>query len=51
MMTGRLPIRFGLASSKSGGQGVFGYSAEKGIPANEVTMAELLKTKGFRTHM
>ena len=31
-MTGRLPIRFGLASTKSGGQSVFTCSAATGPP-------------------
>ena len=50
-MTGRLPIRFGLAASKSGGQGVFSCTAKTGLPEDEVTLADLLKGHGYRTHM
>jgi arylsulfatase A-like enzyme len=49
--TGRLPIRYGLASSRSGGQGVFGCRAAAGLPANETTLAELLQAQGYKTHM
>lgn len=51
LMTGRLPIRYGLASTRSGGQSVFTCSAEEGLPANETTMAELVKDAGYSTHM
>ena len=51
LMTGRLPIRYGLASSSRGGQGVFGCRADLGIPSNETTLAEHLATAGYRTKM
>ena len=51
LLTGRLPIRFGLAASKSGGQGVFSCTAKTGLPEDEVTLADLLKGHGYRTHM
>ena len=46
LMTGRLPIRFGLASTASGSQSVFTCSAKTGLPATEVTMAALLRGAG-----
>lgn len=51
MVTGRLPVRFGLASCTQGGQCVFGCTADKGLPANETTFAELLKGQGYKTAM
>jgi arylsulfatase A len=45
MMTGRLPIRSGVAP------GVFFAAAVGGLPANETTMAEALLPHGYRTGM
>jgi len=42
LMTGRYPIRFGLA-------GNFGPDSNGGLPAEERTLAEALKTRGYRT--
>jgi len=42
LLTGRYPIRVGLPH-------VLGPDAENGIPASEITMAEALKEKGYRT--
>ena len=51
LMTGRLPIRYGLASSSSGGQGVFSCTAKVGLPEDEVTIAAFLKKQGYKTMM
>lgn len=51
LMTGRLPIRYGLASTSSGGQSVFVCDSSEGMPAHETTMAELLQAAGYKTHM
>jgi len=51
LMTGRLPIRYGLASTSSGGQSVFVCRSDMGLPKSEMTMAEMLKKEGYRTHM
>eukprot|EP00035_Acanthoeca_spectabilis_P036383 m.39286 g.39286 ORF g.39286 m.39286 type:complete len:1090 (-) comp7942_c0_seq1:51-3320(-) len=51
LMTGRLPIRYGLASTSTGGQSVFTCRSRLGLPANETTMAELVKPAGYTTHM
>ena len=42
LLTGRYPIRSGLTH-------VLGPDAEHGLPASEVTLAEALKTQGYRT--
>jgi arylsulfatase A-like enzyme len=42
LLTGRYPIRFGLA-------GNFGPDSEGGLPAEERTLAEALKQRGYRT--
>ncbi|XP_022103822.1 steryl-sulfatase-like [Acanthaster planci] len=48
LMTGRLPIRYGMGAE--GRMRVFVYlSARGGIPSNETTMAELLKEVGYST--
>ena len=49
--TGRLPVRYGLASTQSGGQSVFTCTSSLGMPANETTLAELLSRAGYTTHM
>lgn len=51
MLTGRLPVRYGLACTGNGGQAVFGCGAVHGLPENETTMAEALQEKGFATLM
>merc|ERR1712166_1310490 len=51
MMTGRLPIRYGLASGRNGGQGVFACGSAYGIPHNETTMPEALRAEGYATAM
>lgn len=51
MMTGRLPIRFGLASNAEGDQGVFACGSTYGLPENETTIAEALRTQGYATGM
>jgi arylsulfatase A len=43
LLTGRLPIRAGI------GPGVFNAEAAGGLPLNETTMAEALKTAGYTT--
>jgi arylsulfatase len=50
-MTGRLPIRFGLASTSSGAQSVFTCKSDRGIPHNETTLAEHLQAAGYATKM
>ncbi len=46
LMTGRLPIRSGMCSDK---RRVLFPNSGGGIPANEITLAEALKTKGYAT--
>jgi arylsulfatase A-like enzyme len=46
LMTGRLPVRNGMASSKR--RVLFGNS-KGGIPAEEVTLAEALRGQGYHT--
>ena len=46
MMTGRLPIRSGLAGGTWTG-GVIVANAAGGLPHNETTIAEALKPKGY----
>jgi len=50
MMTGRIPIRIGTAGAAWTG-GVFGKSALGGLPENETTLPEALKTAGYATGM
>ena len=49
MMTGRLPIRWGGAGPSWTG-GVFNADAVGGLPQNETTIAEALKSAGYSTH-
>jgi len=50
LLTGRLPVRNGMYSALQGtGPGVFRDNAAAGLPAGEVTVAELLKSAGYRT--
>ena len=46
LMTGRLPIRNGMCSDK---RRVLFPNSGGGIPAEEITLAEALKTKGYAT--
>jgi arylsulfatase A-like enzyme len=46
LLTGRLPIRSGMCSSK---RRVLFPDSKGGLPAGEVTLAEALKTKGYAT--
>jgi arylsulfatase A-like enzyme len=48
MLTGRLPIRSGIAGATWTG-GVFNDAAVGGLPLNETTLAEALKATGYRT--
>ena len=46
LLTGRLPIRSGMCSDK---RGVLFPDSGGGLPAQEITLAEALKTKGYAT--
>jgi len=46
LLTGRLPIRSGMCSSD---RRVLFPDSTGGLPAEEITLAEALKTKGYRT--
>lgn len=46
LLTGRLPIRSGMCSDK---RGVLFPDSSGGLPADEVTLAEVLKNKGYAT--
>ncbi|UZJ43983.1 sulfatase [Marinimicrobium sp. C6131] len=48
LMTGRLPVRSGMASSK---RRVLFPDSNGGIPQSEVTIAEALKSLGYKTGM
>lgn len=47
LLTGRLPIRSGMASNK---RRVLFPNSKGGLPADEVTLAETLKARGYATH-
>jgi arylsulfatase A-like enzyme len=50
LLTGRLPIRSGAYGVATGGAPkVFMDGATQGLPASEITIAELLKPKGYAT--
>ena len=50
LLTGRLPIRSGMFGTPSGmAPKVFGANAAQGLPLEETTVAELLKSVGYRT--
>lgn len=50
LLTGRLPVRNGMyATGSSGGPGVFRDNAAQGLPLEEITIAEVLKTKAYTT--
>ncbi len=52
LMTGRLPIRNGMFATPNGrSPGVFRDNAAQGLPLDEVTIAEVLKTAGYATGM
>jgi arylsulfatase A-like enzyme len=52
LLTGRLPVRSGMFGSPAGASPkVFRDSAAEGLPLEEVTVAELLKSAGYRTGM
>lgn len=48
MMTGRLPVRLGLAGASWTG-GVLNADAVGGLPSNETTIAEALRDAGYAT--
>jgi arylsulfatase A len=50
LLTGRLPIRSGMYGMASGtAPKVFRDNAAQGLPPNEITIAELLKPRGYAT--
>src|SRR4051812_4587675 len=52
LLTGRLPIRSGMfATSGRRAPGVFRDNAAQGLPLEEITIAELLKSAGYATGM
>jgi arylsulfatase A len=48
LLTGRLPVRSGMTSDANGRRVLFPDSAG-GLPADEITIAELLKPRGYAT--
>ena len=52
LLTGRLPIRSGMFATPNGrAPGVFRDNAAQGLPLDEVTIAEVLKSAGYTTGM
>jgi arylsulfatase A len=52
LLTGRLPVRNGMFGTPSGtAPKVFRDNAAEGLPLDEVTVAELLKSAGYQTGM
>lgn len=52
LLTGRLPVRNGMFGTPTArAPGVFMDNASQGLPAGEVTIAELLKSVGYTTGM
>jgi arylsulfatase A-like enzyme len=50
LLTGRLPVRNGMFGTPSGtAPKVFRDNAARGLPADEITLAELLKSRGYGT--
>jgi arylsulfatase A-like enzyme len=50
LLTGRLPIRSGMYGSPSGtAPKVFRDNAARGLPPGEITIAEVLKSRGYAT--
>jgi uncharacterized sulfatase len=52
LLTGRLPVRNGMFSAGTGeAPGVFRDNAAQGLPLEEITIAEVLKSAGYATGM
>ena len=52
LLTGRLPVRNGMFGTPDGtAPKVFRDNASQGLPAEEITIAEVLKTRGYTTGM
>jgi arylsulfatase A-like enzyme len=52
LLTGRLPVRSGMFGTPvAGAPKVFRDNAAQGLPAEEVTIAEVLKARGYATGM
>src|SRR4029453_11338754 len=52
LLTGRLPIRNGMfATGSTTAPGVFRDNAAEGLPLMELTIAELLQSRGYATGM
>ncbi len=52
LLTGRLPIRSGMYGTAAGtSPKVFRDNAAQGLPAEEVTIAELVKSRGYATEI
>jgi hypothetical protein len=49
MVTGRLPVRYGVCGGTGGAQGVFACDAKFGLPVNETTFGTALQGAGYRT--
>lgn len=55
LLTGRLPVRTGVygrenpTTGANSGPGVFGPTLPTGLPASEITIAEMLKARGYAT--
>lgn len=47
LLTGRLPIRYGVAGDST--RGVFFPNSSNGLPTSEITIASALKTKNYKT--
>src|SRR5690606_30308302 len=48
LLTGRLPVRSGMAGSENSGNVLYPFSTG-GLPQSEVTLARALKTKAYQT--
>jgi len=49
LLTGRLAIRTGIHAGARGTPSVFGIHSASGLPLKEITIAEMLKTRGYAT--
>lgn len=49
LLTGRLAIRTGVHAGARGTPSVFGLHSASGLPLKEITIAEMLKTRGYAT--
>ena len=49
LLTGRLAIRTGIHAGIRGKPSVFNTRSASGLPLKEITIAEMLKTKGYAT--